>query len=524
MVSKYHSKKARTMKKYTIFNLILAIFFLAFSYSCSEDWLDRSPSDGLPKDDAISNFDDAFVALNGMYDAIQGSNSSSTYSSIHYTYYGARMIYYGDVRADDMQPTEAATRVSPSYNMNYTLSTAPQIWEMPYIVISRANNLIANIDAGKLEDATDEEKNDIKGQALMARALAHFDLLRVYSQPYFVSGGTGLGIPIVTSPQDATFVPSRNTIEEVYTQVITDITESINLMLSDRSSKPYVDYYQGNTGYFNTWAAKALLARVYLYKGDNAKAYETAVDIINNSGYKLWSTTEYVSAWSKAGTSEVLFEIVNASNDDWVDRESIGYLYSEDGYNEAIMTKAFVDLMGSEYPNDVRNGVMLGSVKVEDPSTLDWGTSKVYINKYPGREGSGDVRVNNVPILRLSETYLIAAEAAAKLSDQANAAKYLNAIVLRGNPDATAVTESEATVDRILQERRVEFVGEGHRFFDLMRNNKTVTRYVSDDNRGWHLALIQDSRSFDVNYFRAILPIPVAEMSANPNIQQNPNY
>lgn len=486
-----------------IYKLLVAVILLYTATSCSGDWLDTSPSDGLPKEEAITNLNDASNALTGVYDRLQGN---STYS----TYYGARMIYYGDVRGDDMQAAGTTKRTASSYQMTYTVNSgAPQIWEVPYMVIRRANSLIKAIDENSVKDATTEELDSIKGQALAIRALAHFDLARVYSKPYIVGGGSTLGIPIVLEPLSYDATPARNTLEEVYTQVISDLKESIQLMTPSKS-----------TGYFNQWAAKALLARVYLYKGDNANAYSTATDIINNSSYRLWTNAEYPEVWSKAGTAEVLFEIVNASNDDWVDRESIGYLYAEDGYDDAIMTKKYVDMVESNYANDVRLTLMLKGLKTTNP----WGANKVYINKYPGREGTADIRINNISILRLSETYLIAAEAAAKLGDSANAAKYLNEIVKRGNPDATAVSPSQATVDRILEERRIEFVGEGHRFFDLLRNNKSIVRYETDANQGWHLPLTQESRSFDVDYFRAILPIPAAEVSANPSIQQNPGY
>lgn len=486
-----------------IYKLLVAIVVLYTATSCSNDWLDTSPSDGLPKDEAITNLIDASNALTGIYDRLQGN---STYP----TYYGARMIYYGDVRGDDMQAAGTTKRTAQSYLMTYTVNSgAPQIWEVPYMVIRRANSLIRAIDNNSVQDASQSEIDSIKGQALAIRALAHFDLARVYSKPYTVAGGSTLGIPIVLEPLSYEATPSRNTLEEVYTQVISDLTESIRLMTPSR-----------NIGYFNQWSAKALLARVYLYKGDYTNAYSTAVDIIDNSPYQLWTTAEYEEAWSKAGTSEVLFEIVNASNDDWVDREAIGYLYAEEGYDDAIMTKNYVDMAEANYPNDVRLALMLKGQRTNNA----WGENRVYINKYPGREGTNDIRINNISILRLSETYLIAAEAAANLGDSNNAAKYLNEIVKRGNPDAIAVTPAEATVDRILQERRIEFVGEGHRFFDLLRNNKQVIRYNSDADQGWHLPLTQASRSFNADYFRALLPIPSDEVSANPTIQQNPEY
>ena len=148
------------------------------------------------------------------------------------------------------------------------------------------------------------------------------------------------------------------------------------------------------------------------------------------------------------------------------------------------------------------------------------------LKKEPGRSdfSTQGVRVNNVPVIRLSEVYLIAAEAAVKLGDSENADFYTNEIYKRANPDADDLENVD--LDRILEERRMELIGEGHRFFDLMRNNKEVVRYTSIDNQGWHMSLVAESRKFDNTYFRAILPIPKKEVDANPVLreQQNPGY
>ena len=164
-------------------------------------------------------------------------------------------------------------------------------------------------------------------------------------------------------------------------------------------------------------------------------------------------------------------------------------------------------------------------METRDPDRKQmYGTDKVWINKFP-ENSQGEMRLNNVPLLRLSETYLIAAEASAKLNDKAAAAKYLNAIVQRANPKATPVSEADATVDRILVERRKELVGEGHRFFDAMRNNQTIVRYTDEAKKGYHYTLTTpDSRKFDRTYFRIVLPIPRGETNVNRKIQQNPGY
>jgi len=96
--------------------------------------------------------------------------------------------------------------------------------------------------------------------------------------------------------------------------------------------------------------------------------------------------------------------------------------------------------------------------------------------------------------------------------------------VLRANPKATPVADADATVDRILLECRKEFVGEGHRFFDAMRNNQTIVRYTDEKNSGYHYPLRTESQKFDRTYYRIVLPIPITETDVNKNIQQNPGY
>ena len=135
---------------------------------------------------------------------------------------------------------------------------------------------------------------------------------------------------------------------------------------------------------------------------------------------------------------------------------------------------------------------------------------------------------SNIPVLRLSELYLIAAEAAVKLNNNDKAVKYLDAIVSRANPERT-VQGKTVTLDDVLLERRKELFGEGHRFFDALRNHQTIVRKESTKEfpeiaETSHLKMVDESVSFDWNYYRVVLPIPKAEMNSNPNMQQNPTY
>lgn len=494
------------MKK--IYKSVLVVLAAATLTSCGNSWLDESPSNGADTEVAIDNYAKALNALYGVYDGLQGSSSRNEY-------YGARMLYYGDVRADDMQ-SSTGTRTVPLYEMRYTASNAPGIWEIPYNVIRRANSLLDAIEKGKVADGKEADLADMKGQCLTVRALAHFDLCRIYGKPYQMDNGASYGVPIITKPVNPYdgegLYPSRNSVKEVYDQVISDLTAAIPLLKTAQTKE---------NGYINQGAAKALLSRVYLYKGDNQQALSVAKEVIASGSYELWATDEYVSGWSKPGSKEMIFEIVNKGTDDWVDRESIGYLMAEDGYSDMVLTKKFVDELNSD-PNDIRIGVTLAAVKAANIKL--YGTNRVYLNKFPGK--TGDVRVNNIPALRISEIYLNAAEAAFKLGDNATAVEYLNPIVLRANPKATPVAAGDVTLERILLERAKELVGEGHRFFDAMRNNQTVVRYTSAADQGWQLNLTEASRKFDNTYFRTILPIPVKEIDSNYVIaeQQNPGY
>lgn len=492
---------------FKLFTLSLAVFSMT---ACGNDWLDREPSDGIGTENAIKSYSDAQTAYYGMYDGLQGNSNLSSY-------YGARMIYYGDVRADDMQARTQGMRTSGCYEMRYTADDAPNMWNVPYNVIRRANGIIDAIDNGKVTDATDAQIGKIYAEAQVVRALVHFDLVRVYGLPYNMNEGASLGVPVMTELLGSDALPTRNTVAEVYAQVLKDLNAAINSgFMATKATK----------GYINVWAAKSILSRVYLTMDNNSEALTLAEDVINNAPYKLWANTEYAEAWAKsspAHTNEMIFEIINESSDDWTDRSGIAYLYNEDGYADAIATKAFSDMLGSD-PKDVRNEILLPAM-IDADLKKEFGDAKIFINKYPA-DNSGEMRLNNIPLVRLSEVYLTASEAAFKTGNKAKAAEYLNVIAQRANPEAKAISASDVTLERIITERRKELIGEGHRYFDALRNNETIVRYTNDTEKGFHYSLVGESQKFDRTYFRAILPIPASETDANPEIkkQQNPGY
>lgn len=524
-----HNKR-QEMKKTSLYKFfVCASLVVGGMTSCVNNWLDESPSNGLDASTAVQTVSDLSGVRTGMYAAVKGNSSLLDY-------YGRLMFIYGDVRGEDVQYNwvDGSNRASFYYYMTYETADnfgaggSSAVWQTPFIVISRANRVIAAAESGQLVDAEAEKETvaQYEAEAKVIRAMALFDLTRIYGKPYTEDQGASLGAPIVTEPiEDPSTKPSRSTVAECYKSIEGDLSDAINsgALPEDKTQ-----------GYVNLWVAKALQVRVYMTKGEWQNALTTAQDIIEHSPYKLWTSAEYANAWDKTDathTNEMIFELLINNTTDWTDREGIAYCYSDingsaPGYGDVMVTKAFSEMLASD-PKDVRNDVLLKpqgkAENYEDYGGEDFLKHGVFINKMP--PSGGDVRYANVPLLRLSEVYLSAAEAAFQLGEKETAAKMLNAIITNRTTDASKeVSASTITLDRIYIERRKELVGEGQRYFDVLRRGETVTRYTNNNDKGWHDVLTEDARTFNRDSKKALPLIPVGEMNVNPNMQQNPLY
>lgn len=473
--------------KYTYIIILIAGLGLFLS-SCGNDWLDEMrPENAVETEKSLNTPTEAEYALNGIYNQIR-----------RYEYRGARYTFYADATSEDMQARNDTKRVAKYYLFQLNAVNSPSsFWKVPYTVIRNINNVLRYTNSLDEKDVT-EQINNITGQALTLRALAHFDLVNVYGMPYTKDNGASLGVPVVIEnlPNDAK--PSRNTVGEVYKQIVDDLETASALLSTER-----------NEGKVNWYANQLLLARVYLYMGNDQKALEISSRLIDKAAetkqYKLWSTSEYPNAWKENTGSELLFTLINNADEISDSKEFIGYLMHRSGYDDLSLSSDYMDLL-DEDPDDVRHTI----IDKYKPKDYRW-----YLHKYV----SPDYKYSNIPVLRLSEAYLIAAEAAVKLNKNSDALHYLNVIVQRANPEKEVT--GTVTLERVLTERRKELVGEGHRLFDAMRNNQTIERkgksHTSD-------LLLPETRKFDRNYFKIILAIPTSEINVNPNIVQNPGY
>jgi hypothetical protein len=487
----------------------IAIGSLAVAASACSNWLDLEPSTSVDNSKGLQTLQQVDYSLNGTYSLMQNSNA-----------YSGRLVYYADVCGDDMQAGSSTKRTGDYYLFNYNKDNAPSThWSYLYEIIRSCNVILRDTAQVRSSITTTKDNATLTsyiGEALAIRGLALFDLTRLFGYPYTKDNGASLGVPVITTVLGTFDLPKRNTVAECYKQIISDLTSATQMINTDF-----------NKGRINKWAAMALLSRVYLYKGDqesNTKALQLAEATIAGAEaakYRLWTNDEYPKAWGNDAIpdnpGEILFEIVNLTTDS-PGNESLGYLNSKDGYDDYFITSSFYELLMQD-PNDVRLKLL----------SFD-GTKCAYVNKYQPQP-TEVIQDANIPLVRLSEVYLIAAEAAQRLNDNDDAVKYLNPIVQRADP-ANTVEGTTITQDRIMLERRKELVGEGHRLYDVMRNGLQCERKNTTNSdlqkKMTKAKMLSGSypKTYDNTYYKIILPIPKSEMNTNPNIadQQNPGY
>ncbi|MFD2887488.1 RagB/SusD family nutrient uptake outer membrane protein [Chitinophaga cymbidii] len=369
-------------------------------------------------------------------------------------------------------------------------------WRLMSQVVTNANLALAASRAIEFPAADQEDANQIIGELYACRALACFDMLRFYAQPYnFTADASHPGIPIYTEPANQIIYPARETVAKSYDQIIADLKQAESLLGDIKKN-----------GHFTLAAAQALLAKVYLYKEDWVNAELYATKAIDNGNYTLLSNGSYVSGWASKFTAESLLEIGNTPNSN-SGSDGIGYFTEQNGYGDFLATE---DLYNIYAATDVRRNLIVPGVRAGgEPQAY-------FIKKYPNGVSSRD---DNPKVLRKSEVYLIRAEARAEQaltndSHRAGALEDLNRIAQRADPLAADVDLSgEALIDRILLERRKELAFEGNRLFDLNRKGKDVTNIQSDAQT-----------TFEYPHNRFIMPVPYDEMNANPNMDQNPGW
>lgn len=466
----------------------LLFLIITMMVSCT-DQFEKMPSDQLPSTSAITTVKDLGLAVNGVY--VLFINRAS---------YAGDFGLYADGKGGDTKFMSTFNHFSPitRYQHDATSEVPARSYQIIYTSLARINNILSVTDAITVGSGEEESFNDLVGQLYALRALCHFDAARLFAQLPGAAADMNApnsGIVLATEyyQPDATF--TRSTLSQTYDQILTDLETSLSLLSKSK-----------NYGKFNYWAAKAIESRAHLYLENYDEALEAAIEVINNdAGYRLYERNEYLGAWSKTATSESLFEIITTDNVNAA-RNSLGYYTIPAGYCEVAATDEFAAWIRSD-PNDIRSEII--TQMSDDGDYLAW-----YPVKYLGQEGAtAPSYVNNPKIIRLSEIYLIAAEARLKGGNtpgSLEAADFYN--ILRSKRISGNTNASSVTIDDILQERRRELFCENHRFFDLVRNRIAVN------------APIVQLTPIPYNDPRMIIAIPKRELDISPDLKQNPGY
>ncbi|MDR2066061.1 MAG: RagB/SusD family nutrient uptake outer membrane protein [Prevotellaceae bacterium] len=502
--------------------ILLYVTLCVFTLTSCNDFLDVKPSNQLDISNtgqSIFTTDEARVMLTGIMRAMTSSD-----------YYGRNFIMYGEAKGGFLTVPSQGRGLDALYTFNHSASTNSYsgYWLQIYFCILQANMLLNDIDKLIAAGNTDNLLLQYKAEVRTARAMFYYDLIRLYGKPYDMDK-TSYGVPLTLDPLGYTAQPTRASVEDVYVQILKDLTEDAEF-LSKTKREGFISYYTN----------LAVQAKVYLQMQNYDAALAAAEEIINSSLYKdkLYSNSEWVGSWTKQFGSESIFELGIYPNEADLGTSSLGYYLRRKNHGGSaasgwfIASKPFLDNLLGEDPDDVRWGVM----DYDEKSSSRLGACYKYsgaVNKTSTGAGAtfvGDGKATasavNIKVIRLSEIYLIAAEAAfSKPSpDKEKAAGYLQEIRKRA-PNLTPADENNITLDMILNEKGKELFAEGQRYFDMIRLNKSITFDDASIESG-DVVIPTRPVTIDRTFYKTILPISLGEINANPAIkdQQNPGY
>jgi starch-binding outer membrane protein, SusD/RagB family len=487
---------------------MLVTAFLLVPLACSEEFLDKPLQGELTQETFPTSAADALLAVNGIYNITR-------HSSFHFGLFPVM-----DIMSDDAykgsNPTDAASTIGPFDNFKHiaTESNHARWWNTLYEGIKRANVVIEKVPPINMDAAL---KARYVGEASFLRALMYFDLVRAW-------GAVPLITKVVTSPGQ-----QRATPDEVFSLIIADLTTAA-AGLPEKS-----EYAATELGRATRGAAKALLARVYLFRKDYVNAEKFALEVINSGQYGL--ETDFANANSETGEhgTESVYEIgamrfenIENGGNQYANVQGVrGTPNRGWGFNRPSL-----DLMAEFESGDPRReatilflGEVIDGVLIQgDGNTLDEtkdaNGNTIEIECYNQKVWTPGETVppqfgHNRRIIRFADVLLMAAEALNENGKPTEALVHLNRVRQRARgatatlPDV-AVTNKDALRTAILHERRVELALEGHRFWDLIRTGRAAT--------------ILGPLGF-VPGKHELLPIPQNEIDlAHGSLQQNPGW
>ncbi len=502
-------KKMKKIINYSILFLTMGFFL----NSCSESFLETEPTDQVSDQLAVASTANALIVLNGIhrsvyirYETTQGNGGL-----------GAHFIHLDCMGEDQVQNrNQWFNRV---YQWTAGRNDADFYDRFPFVfyyhLIANANIILDGVNDET--SGTQEERDNLIGQALVYRAFSHYQLVQIYGERYVAGGNNSqLGVPYKLTNSDEFTLQARNTVEEVYQLANTDLDRAITLLEGlSRTNKSHI----------NIDAARGLKARIALTQG----LWDTAISFAQQArtDYTLMDQPTYADGFRDQ--SEANDEFMWASNiiaDQTDTFGNFGAFISRNFSSSAI--RGNPRSISSELFNLISDTDVRKLLWSEDGSHPNFPTdleisSRHSRHPYTSQKflsvSTGDSRMD-VPIMRAAEMYLIEAEAQARKggNDAAAAQALFDLISTRDDAYALSTNTSQDLIDEIMIHRRIELWGEGFRFLDLKRLNLPLNR-----TGGQHQAsLVGNVFEVPVGDVRWQWLIPREEIDANPNMVQNP--
>ena len=509
------------------FYILSAAVLALLASGCSEDFLDKKPTEKLSSDQIADAARQDPSLLNGniagLYSTMYNTGTGGT--TRHDDFGQKGFDIFSDMLASDMVLGALnygwySTVARYQATKDYTTNEAYTPWRYYYRIVFAANTVIDAL-GGTDAEQTEETQRFIMGQAKAMRAYAYFYLAHFYSTGY--GDGTAKILPIYTNTKD----PNQplSTAAQVYDLIIGDLTQAVAYLDGfNRSTKDQVD----------AWVAKGLLAYAYAARGssqDLQNVVDLTKDIIDNGGFRLDNQDEVVARFDPAtgallnpesGFNNVAnpswmwgVDLTLANNLDlvswWGQVDMYTYSYAWAGDPKVIDNGLYAAI----HDDDVRKGQF---VDIFGDQTY-WPINKFYAQErtqeMDNHEWGGQRQITSDYVyMRAEEMYLLNAEANAKLGQEANAMARLKELLALRIADYSYVDAlaGQALLDEIYLQTRIELWGEGKSYLAMKRNKATITR---GDN---HLFFAGESFPYDAD--ELTFPIPQAEVLNNPMLNQ----
>jgi hypothetical protein len=480
---------------------------VAFSllFSCNKSFLNKIPESSLTTGNFPQSAVDAESELTGAYDWMVFYTNFYQYDNYMNTDGKSDNCYVNSDNVTAEQPLEYFSTVT-SANTNIQRD-----WQELYNDI-RADNAVLD-DVPNITDPalTSARKAMILGEARFLRAEHYYWLVTEWG-----------GCPIILSVTNGgNLSPARNTVPEVYAQIIADLKSADSVL----QATPY----NGQLGRATTGAAEALLAKTYAQMGDYTNCLAYCNKVISSGTYSL--VPNFADLWGVANknNAESIFELqTNAIAYGFFGFQIFDFV-STDGFPKRDIASAnLIAAYKAEGDSGVRyqttiNWQIPGAAFVMPPNAWDPSQPIPFMNKYP--DAGGYNSPDNIVLIRLADIILLAAEANNQLGNTTDAAALLNQIRTRaGLPNTTATTQGALAI-AILNERQLELVFECSRWNDLLRADANGIINIVN-----LMGTQVDSHGTNLNYnmnpdkYQYIFPVPQEDLQLNKNLTQNPGY